>query len=72
MPKQAIKPICLTVTPGLLRAIDRAAGGESRNAAIENWLWRIPEILKAAAVLDIERQPRRPVGRPGKNPTGGP
>ena len=59
-----MKRIMLELTPALAKSIDEACQGKSRNAAIEDWLWRIADIRRAADRLDLDRQPRRQRGRP--------
>ena len=55
------------LTPELVQALDEAAGDRSRNAAIEEWLWRIGEVKDAAKKLKISKPTRRKRGRPRKD-----
>lgn len=60
-----MKRVMLELSPELLAAIDAARGrGRKRNPAIEDWLWLVQEIRRAAAALGVRRPERRKAGRP--------
>ena len=64
-----MKRFVLELTEELLAAIDKALkerSGTTRNAAIEEWLWRIGEIKQAAKKGGIQRSKRPTRGRPKK------
>ena len=61
-----MKRFLLEITDELDAAIRAALNGKSRNAAIEDWLWRIGDVKKAATEKGIKRKPRLGRGRPPK------
>lgn len=62
-----MKKFLLELTDELHDAIGAALDGRSRNAAIEDWLWRIGEIKTAAKEKGIKRKERLGRGRPKKS-----
>jgi hypothetical protein len=61
-----MKRFLLEITDELDDAIAAALDGKSRNAAIEDWLWRIGDVKQAAKANGIERKQRLGRGRPKK------
>lgn len=59
-----MKRTLLVITDELDAAIRHAT--TNRNAATEDWLWRIKEVREAAKELGLTRKPRAKVGRPKK------
>ncbi|MDA1052597.1 MAG: hypothetical protein O3C40_19245 [Planctomycetota bacterium] len=62
-----MKRFLLEITDELDAAIAAAVGDKSRNAAIEDWLWRIGDVKQAAKAKSIERTQRLGRGRPKKS-----
>jgi len=63
-----VKKLLWEMTHELGQAIDLARGDRDRGPSIEEWLWSVPAIRRAAKDLGIEK-PARP--KPGRKPKRG-
>jgi hypothetical protein len=62
----------LEITEELSQALWLAVGNGSRNALIEDWLWKVPAVKAAAKDKGIKRKPRLQRGRPSTKKASSP
>lgn len=68
MPRENMVRLPIDVTKELARALRIACGYGAIGPQVEEWLWRRPEVMRAAETRGITRKPRPRLGQKSRPP----